>query len=156
LVWHVKTQHSHRIHAAMPPRYTLTLQQARNVQLATLGLLTPPSKIARKADVLKAIRAMHVLQIDTISVVARSPYFVLWSRLGAYDAAWLDALLAEGKLFEYWAHAACFIPIEDYPLYRYNMRELALTGSKRTAERLRTQNNARAHSQTRRSTHARF
>jgi uncharacterized protein len=117
---------------------TLSLQQARNVQLATLGLLTPPNKAARKADVLNTIRAMHVLQIDTISVVARSPYFVLWSRLGAYDAAWLDALLAEGALFEYWAHAACFIPIEDYPLYRYNMRHLALTGSKRTVERLRT------------------
>ena len=71
------------------------MQQARNVQLATLGLLVPNPKAARKADVLKAIRAMHVLQIDTISVVARSPYFVLWSRLGAYDPAWLDRLLAE-------------------------------------------------------------
>lgn len=116
----------------------LTLQQARNVQLASLGLLTPPKKAARKADVLNAIRAMHVLQIDTISVVARSPYFVLWSRLGAYDSDWLDALLAEGALFEYWAHAACFIPTDDYPLYRYNMRNLAETGSKRTLERLRT------------------
>ncbi len=116
----------------------LTLEQARNVQLATLGLLTPPKKVAKKSDVLRAIRAMHVLQIDTISVVARSPYFVLWSRLGAYEPTWLDALLAEGAIFEYWAHAACFIPTEDYPLYRYNMRELALTGSKRTAERLVT------------------
>jgi uncharacterized protein len=116
----------------------LTLQQARNVQLATLGLLSPPKKTARKTDVLGAVRAMHVLQIDTISVVARSPYFVLWSRLGEYHPKWLDELLAEGKFFEYWAHAACFIPTEDYPLYRYNMRELALTGSKRTAERLRT------------------
>jgi uncharacterized protein len=116
----------------------LTLQQARNVQLAALGLLTPPKKLARKTDVLKAIRAMHVLQIDTISVVARSPYLVLWSRLGEYHPPWLDELHAEGAFFEYWAHAACFIPTEDYPLYRYNMRELALTGSKRTAERLRT------------------
>jgi uncharacterized protein len=116
----------------------LTLQQARNVQLATLGLLTPPKKAARKTDVINAIRAMHVLQIDTISVVARSPYFVLWSRLGEYHPPWLDELLAEGAFFEYWAHAACFIPTEDYPLYRYNMRELALTGSKRTVERLRT------------------
>ena len=62
---------------------------------------------------------MHMLQIDTISVVARSPYLVLWSRLGDYDARWLDDLLAEGALFEYWSHAACFLPIEDYPLYRH-------------------------------------
>src|SRR5579883_2964666 len=61
---------------------------------------------------------MGALQIDTIHVVARSPYFVLWSRLGDYPPRWLDELLAEGALFEYWAHAACFLPIEQYPLYR--------------------------------------
>src|SRR5687768_5611921 len=61
---------------------------------------------------------MGVLQIDSISVVARSPYLVLWSRLGSYDPVWLDELLAEGQIFEYWSHAACFIPIEDYGLYR--------------------------------------
>jgi uncharacterized protein YcaQ len=64
---------------------------------------------------------MGALQIDTISVVARSPYLVLWTRLGDYELAWLDELLAEGALFEYWAHAACFIPIEDYPFYRHRM-----------------------------------
>jgi uncharacterized protein YcaQ len=51
-------------------------------------------------------------------VVARSPYLVLWSRLGHYEPRWLDELLAEGALFEYWAHAASLIPIEDYGLYR--------------------------------------
>jgi uncharacterized protein len=66
---------------------------------------------------------MGVLQIDSISVVARSPYLVLWSRIGAYDPVWLDELLAEGELFEYWSHAACFIPIEDYGLYRRLMLE---------------------------------
>lgn len=65
---------------------------------------------------------MHVLQIDTIHVVARSPYLVLWSRLGDYDPRWLEDLLAEGKLFEYWSHAACFLPIEDYALYRRMMQ----------------------------------
>ncbi len=59
-----------------------------------------------------------MLQIDSISVVARSPYLVLWSRIGAYDPIWLDELLAEGAIFEYWSHAACFVPIEDYGLYR--------------------------------------
>jgi len=61
---------------------------------------------------------MGALQIDTISVVARSHLFVLWSRLGAFDPLWLDELLAEGRLFEYWSHAACFLPIEDFALYR--------------------------------------
>jgi uncharacterized protein YcaQ len=64
---------------------------------------------------------MGLLQIDTIHVVARSPYLVLWGRLGDVRPQWLDELLAEGALFEYWAHAMCFLPIEDYPLYRRRM-----------------------------------
>jgi len=73
---------------------------------------------ATKEDVLGAVRRMGVLQIDSISVIARSPYLVLWSRLGFYEPRWLDELLAEGALFEHWSHAACFIPIEDYGIYR--------------------------------------
>jgi uncharacterized protein YcaQ len=91
---------------------------ARTMLLAAQGLGSPPGRSAKKEDVLESIRRMGVLQIDSISVVARSPYLVLWSRIGAYDPAWLDELLAEGKIFEYWSHAACFIPIEDYGLYR--------------------------------------
>lgn len=100
---------------------TLTLPQARALMLAAQGLLTPPAAPAVKAGVLECIRRMGALQIDTINVVARSPYFVLFSRLGSYDPRWLDELLAEGDLFEHWSHAACFLPWEDYPLYRHRM-----------------------------------
>jgi uncharacterized protein len=93
-------------------------EAARTLLLAAQGLGLPPQRQATKDDVLDAIRRMGVLQIDSISVVARSPYLVLWSRVGSYDSDWLDELLAEGALFEYWSHAACFIPIEDYGLYR--------------------------------------
>jgi uncharacterized protein YcaQ len=99
----------------------LSLPMARNVMLAAQGLQQPSKQAALKADVLETIRRMGLLQIDTISVVARSPYLVLWSRLGDYQAKWLDELLAEGALFEYWAHAMCFLPIEDYALYRRRM-----------------------------------
>ena len=99
----------------------LTLPAAKNLMLAAQGLLQPPPRPASKADVLATIRQIGILQIDTISVVARSPYLVLWSRLGDYRPAWLDELLAEGALFEYWAHAACFIPIEDFPFFRGRM-----------------------------------
>src|SRR5918997_6007819 len=96
----------------------LTHAEARAVMLAAQGLHRRPAKKATKTDVLRAVRRMGALQIDTIHVVARSPYLVLWSRLGRYDPRWLDELLAEGRLFEGWAHAACFVPIEDYGLYR--------------------------------------
>jgi hypothetical protein len=118
------------------PEPHLSLEQARLLQLAAMGLLEAPTKPATKADVLAAIRAMHVLQIDTISVVARSPYLVLWSRLGDYDPRWLDELLTEGKLFEYWSHAACFLPIDDYPLYRAQQLDLEAHGFKRTPQRI--------------------
>ena len=94
---------------------------AQQLMLASQGLDRAPDRPAVKADVLEAIRRMEVLQIDTIHVVARSPYLVLWSRLGDYLPKWLDELHTEGALFEYWAHAMCFLPIEDYPLYRRRM-----------------------------------
>src|SRR5215212_8807726 len=96
---------------------------ARALLLAVQGLDAPPERRAAKDDVQESIRKMGVLQIDSIAVVARSPYLVLWSRLGSYEPRWLDELLAEGVLFEYWSHAACFIPIEDYGLYRRLMIE---------------------------------
>ncbi|MES2069780.1 MAG: crosslink repair DNA glycosylase YcaQ family protein [Pseudomonadota bacterium] len=99
----------------------LSLSSARALHLAAQGLLAPLRGKASKEQVLASIRSMSALQIDTINVVARSPYLVLWSRLGAYPPEWLDELLAEGKLFEYWAHEACFLPIEDYGLYRHQM-----------------------------------
>jgi uncharacterized protein len=77
---------------------------------------------------------MGLLQIDTIHVVARSPYLVLWSRLGEYPPDWLDVHLAEGRLFEYWAHEACFIPIEDYPLHRHTMIDPGSLGWKYSHE----------------------
>ena len=109
---------------------TLTLAAARALHLAAQGMLQPRRKRATKDDVLAAIRTMGVLQIDTISVVARSPYLVLWSRLGDYDADWLGQHLAEGALFEYWAHEACFVPIDDYGLLRHRMLNPAAMGWK--------------------------
>ena len=114
-----------------------SIQEARALHLAAQGLLQPRRRKAAKADVLEAIRRMGMLQIDTINVVARSPYLVLWSRLGDYRPEWLDELLAEGRLFEYWAHEACFLPIEDYGLYRHRMLDPAAMGWKYSANWMR-------------------
>jgi uncharacterized protein len=107
---------------------------ARSIHLHAQALDRRPRRRARKADVLATIRRMGVLQIDTISVVARSPYLVLFSRLGPYDGAWLDELLVEGALFEYWAHEASFLPIEDYALVRRRMLEPERMGWKYRAD----------------------
>lgn len=118
----------------MSPMYDLSLADARALLLTAQGLDRAGAKVATKDSVLAAIRRMGVLQIDTIHVVARSPYLVLWSRLGAYAPVWLDELLAEGRIFEYWAHEASFLPIEDYPLFRRRMRETGSLGWKYSHE----------------------
>ncbi len=74
---------------------TLSLQQARNLQLATQGLLHASLKRACYPDFLAAIQYMSLLQIDTIHVVVRSLYLVLFSRLGSYPPGWLKQVLAQ-------------------------------------------------------------
>lgn len=107
---------------------TLTPGAIRALLLAVQGLDRPLEHTATQDSVLATIRRMKALQIDTIHVVARSPYLVLWSRLGAYAPRWLTDLLAERAIFEYWSHEACFLPIEDYPVYR----SLMLAGKTRS------------------------
>jgi len=97
----------------------LSLDAVRGLMIAAQGLHDHPQPRATKKAVRAIIRQMHILQIDTINVIARSPYLVLWSRLGDYNPRWLEDLLTEGALFEYWSHAACFLHIEEYPLYRH-------------------------------------
>jgi len=107
----------------MPPRPppSLDLQQARALHLAAQGLLTPAARAATPKALRQCIARMQLLQIDTIHVVARSPYLVLFSRLGDYPRTWLEAALADGHVFETWAHEACFAPMDDLLLHRaYN------------------------------------
>jgi uncharacterized protein len=99
---------------------TLTLQQVRNLHLAAQGLLAAPKRKATKQAVADAI--------------TRSPYLVLFARLGAYKTQWLDALLAEQKIFEVWAHEACFAPVDDYALhhtYNAQRRHWGVNGAQR-------------------------
>jgi uncharacterized protein YcaQ len=112
------------------------IQQARNLHLAAQGLLKPARARATRARVLAAIARMRLLQIDTIHVVARSPYLVLFSRLGAYETRWLDELLARGLIFESWAHEACFVPMSDYPLHALRRDARANHWAHRNAQRM--------------------
>jgi uncharacterized protein len=99
-------------------QYHLSLSAARQVVTNAQQLANHPGRPACKDDLYQVIHALGALQIDTINIVARSPYLALFSRLGVYNPAWLDELLVEGKIFEYWAHAACFLPDPDFPLHR--------------------------------------
>jgi uncharacterized protein YcaQ len=96
----------------------LSTRAAQLLHLAAQGLARRRTRKARKGDIVDTITQMGMLQIDTIHVVARSPYMVLFSRLGAYRNEWLDEALAEGRLAECWAHEACFVPATEYAFHR--------------------------------------
>ena len=90
------------------------METARTLAVVKQGLARRPLQ-ADKQALLDSIRRIGLLQLDTISVVARSHYLVMLSRVGLYDPDDLDALLYPDRLlFEQWAHAACLIPVEDY------------------------------------------
>ena len=67
-----------------------------------------------KEDALKTIEHLGYVQIDTISVVERAHHHTLWSRINDYQHSWLHELLNEKKIFEYWSHAASYLPMKDF------------------------------------------
>jgi uncharacterized protein YcaQ len=54
------------------------------------------------------------VQLDTLAVVARAHHHTLWTRTQNYSEHQLNELMREKKIFEYWSHAAAFLPMEDF------------------------------------------
>lgn len=72
----------------------------------------------RRAGVPGMLRRIGAVQLDTISVLARSHELVAYARLGPVGrAAVEEAYWRSGRAFEFWAHAACILPIEDWPWF---------------------------------------
>ncbi len=79
-----------------------------------------------KAATLQAIDQLAYIQIDTISVIARAHHHVLRTRVADYQADYLRSLVEEDrKVFEYWSHAAAYLPMRDYPYSLYRKAEIA-------------------------------
>ena len=100
----------------------LSIAQARRLSLASLGFgLRRPAK-AGAAHVRATVQRLSAIQIDSVNVLARAHYLPVFSRYGPYPPAVLDDLVhGRRELFEYWGHAACFLPIELYPYVRWRM-----------------------------------
>lgn len=86
----------------------------RRIALDHQGLLKTNAFGRGKLATLKAIEHLGYIQIDTISVVERAHHHVLWSRVNNYQPRFLDQLVRERKVFEYWFHAAAWLPMRDY------------------------------------------
>lgn len=73
------------------------------------------SRFAKGVDgTLQAIEHLGYVQIDTISVVERAHHHILWSRVPDYELSHLNSLVGERQIFEYWYHAASYLPMKDY------------------------------------------
>lgn len=92
----------------------LSLSEAKKLVLLSQNLPPRQEKGNALSVTLKAIEHMGYVQIDTISVVQRAHHHVLWSRNPRYKNTHLDKLLQEQKVFEYWAHAASYLPMSAF------------------------------------------
>jgi uncharacterized protein YcaQ len=100
----------------------IDLATARRLAIAAQRL-SGPARRSSPAAVLDVLGQLRCVQLDPISVVARSPLLVLRSRVRGFEPRHLDRLLwRDRSLFEYWAHAASIVLTEDYPIHHYRMR----------------------------------
>ncbi len=74
---------------------------------------------------LGVIEHLGYIQIDTISVIQRAHHHTLWNRNPRYKNIHLDDLQQQGKIFEYWSHAAACLPMADYRFYQPHKNEIA-------------------------------
>lgn len=90
------------------------LKQLQRLSLQSQGLTTKYPFGKGKQAALSALERLGYVQIDTLSVVERAHHHTLWSRLPDYQPAYLAQLVEERKAFEYWFHAASYLPMKDY------------------------------------------
>jgi uncharacterized protein len=114
------------------PRETTVLSgdEVRRMTLYAQGFLGAGAK---RGGVTGVLRRVSAVQLDTISVLARSHELVAYARLGpvgrgAVEKAYWPA--AKPNTFEYWAHAACILPIADWPYYAWRRRTIAAGGQR--------------------------
>jgi uncharacterized protein YcaQ len=107
------------------PTTTLTATDARRIALKAQGFLGAPDRRSGPRGILRHLGAV---QLDTISVLARSHELVPYARLGAIgrrtieDAYWTRTATGAPHAFEYWSHAACILPIEEWPHFAFRRR----------------------------------
>jgi hypothetical protein len=103
---------------------TVSLATLRRFVVARQGYASR-SRRATAGDVAAEIARLTAVQLDSIATVDRAHRITLATRIGGFDEGVVSRLLARGRVFEYWAHEACLLPIEDYRLFKHRMVELA-------------------------------
>jgi hypothetical protein len=101
---------------------TLTADDARRITLRAQGFL---GSQRRHGGVTAMLHRLGAVQLDTISVLARSHELVAYSRLGPQPRDKVELAYWHPRTpaaFEYWAHAACILPLEQWPCFAFRRR----------------------------------
>ena len=93
---------------------SLSIEQARKLVLVSQGMHQEHEFGQGRTGLNKAIERLSYIQIDTISVVERAHHHTLWNRLKSYSPELLDTALKHRDVFEYWSHAAAYLPMNDF------------------------------------------
>jgi uncharacterized protein YcaQ len=104
----------------------VSLAEIRRRVVAAQGY-TSRTRNGTTAELLATIGRLGCVQLDSISTVERSHRIALGARIGAYPETAVAKLMREGRIFEYWAHEACLVPIEDFRMHRWRMERFAET-----------------------------
>lgn len=86
----------------------------RRAALHHQGLTRPTPFGKGRQATKKALDQLGYVQIDTLSVVERAHHHTLWTRIPDYQPAHLEQLIEKREAFEYWSHAAAFLPMSAY------------------------------------------
>jgi len=107
---------------------SISVDAARRIALGAQGFGTaPPTGRPDKRHFRRVMKTIGLVQLDSVNVCVRSHYMPFYSRLGSYDQVALDRWLNEsGENFEYWAHAAAVLPVDQYPLWQWKMGEMTV------------------------------
>jgi uncharacterized protein len=97
---------------------TISIPALRRL-VVTAQAYVPRTRRAGAEEVESAIRRASCIQLDTISTVERSHRVALATRAGIYPPGVVPGLLREGRVIEYWVHALCLLPAEDWPLFAW-------------------------------------
>ncbi|RSS78113.1 winged helix-turn-helix domain-containing protein [Streptomyces sp. WAC06614] len=109
-----------------PPSLSLSADEARRIALRAQGFLGAPD---RRGGVRGVLRHLGAVQLDTISVLARSHELVPYARLGAVGREAVErAYWSDSHAFEYWSHAACILPVEEWPHFAFRRRAMRARG----------------------------
>jgi hypothetical protein len=106
----------------------VSADEARRMTLRAQGLLGSITPRGGSRGVAALLRRLGAVQLDTISVLARSHELVAYARLGPVGRAAVEDAYWGGGAIEYWSHAACVLPVEYWPCYSFRRRRFAERG----------------------------